>query len=61
MKLEVFLPMDDIVRQWILRLKFYGKEHLSTLLGRLLALRCQNSNWLEKYDILIPIPFHSPT
>ena len=50
---------DDIVRHWILQLKFYGKENLSPLLGRLLALSFQNSNWLEKYDILIPIPLHS--
>ena len=50
---------DDIVRHWILQLKFYGKEHLSPLLGRLLALSFQNSNWLEKYDILFPIPLHS--
>ncbi|MBT5487261.1 MAG: ComF family protein, partial [Deltaproteobacteria bacterium] len=32
---------------------------MSPLLGRLLALSFQNSNWLEKYDILIPIPLHS--
>ena len=28
-------------------------------MGRLLALSFQNSKWLEKYDILIPIPLHS--
>ncbi len=50
---------DDIVRHWILQLKFYGKENLSPLLGRLLTLSFQNSNWLEKYDFLIPIPLHS--
>jgi len=38
--------------------EIFGKEHLSTLLGRLLTLSFQNSNWLEKYDILIPIPLH---
>ena len=40
-------------------LKFYGKKHLFPLLGLLLALSLQNSNWLEKYDILLPIPLHS--
>ena len=29
-------------------------------MGRLLALSFHNSKWLEKYDILIPIPIHSP-
>ena len=41
------------------QLESYGKEHLSPLLGRVLALSFQISNWLEKYDILIPIPLHS--
>ena len=50
---------DDIVQDWILQLKFYGKEHLSPLLGRLLTLSFHNSNWLENYDILNPIPLHS--
>ena len=34
---------DEIFRHWILQLKFYVKEHLSPLLGRLLALSFQNS------------------
>ena len=38
---------DDIVLHWIMQLKFYGNEHLSPLLGRLLAMSFQNINWLE--------------
>ncbi|MBS1255517.1 MAG: hypothetical protein MAG581_01325 [Deltaproteobacteria bacterium] len=49
----------DLIRDWILRLKFYGQEHLAPLLGRLLALNFQNNNWLEKYDSVVPIPLHS--
>ena len=48
-----------IIRDWILRLKFYGQEFLAPMLGRLLALNFQNNNWLEKYDSLVPIPLHS--
>ena len=50
---------NETVRDWILQLKFFGQEHLSPLLGRLLALSFQNSNWLEKYDTIVPIPLHS--
>jgi ComF family protein len=50
---------NDTIRHWILQLKFFGKQHLSPLLGRLLALSFQNSTWLEKYDFLVPIPLHS--
>ena len=50
---------NDIIRHWILQFKFFGQEHLSPLLGRLLALSFQNSKWLEKYDSIIPIPLHS--
>ena len=54
-----FFAYSDIVRHWILQLIFYGKEYSSPLLERFLALNFQNSNRLEKYDILIPIPLHS--
>ena len=50
---------NDIIQHWILKLKFYGKEHLSQLLGRLLALNFQNNNWLVKYFSLIQIPIYS--
>jgi ComF family protein len=50
---------NETIRHWILQLKFFGQEHLSPLLGRLLALSFQNSTWLERYDSLIPIPLHS--
>ena len=50
---------NDIIQHWILEVKFFGQEHLSPLLGRLLALSFQNSKWLEKYDSIIPIPLHS--
>ena len=49
---------NEIIRHWILQFKFFGQEHLSPLLGRLLALSFQNSNWLEKYDTIVPIPLH---
>ena len=57
---RIIVAYDDIVRHCILQLKFYGKEHLSPLMGRLLELSFHKSKWLEKYDILIPIPLHSP-
>tara|TARA_B100001013_G_scaffold299604_1_gene200771 strand:+ start:119 stop:673 length:555 start_codon:yes stop_codon:yes gene_type:complete len=47
-----------IIRDWILRLKFYRQEFLAPMLGRLLALNFQNNNWLEKYDSIVPIPLH---
>jgi predicted amidophosphoribosyltransferase len=50
---------NNIIQHWILQLKFFGQEHLSQLLGRLLALSFQNSTWLEKYDSIVPIPLHS--
>ena len=50
---------NDIIRHWILQLKFFRQEHLSPLLGRLLALSFQNSRWLEKYDSIVPIPLNS--
>ena len=50
---------NDIIQHWILEVKFFGQEHLSPLLGRLLALSFQNSTWLDKYDSIVPIPLHS--
>jgi predicted amidophosphoribosyltransferase len=50
---------NEIIRHWILQLKFFGQELLSPILGRLLALSFQNSTWLEKYDSIVPIPLHS--
>ena len=50
---------NEIVRDWILQLKFLVQYHLSSLLGRLLALSFQNRTWLVKFDSLVPIPLHS--
>ena len=50
---------NDIIQHWILKLKFFGQEYLSTLLGRLLAPSFQNRTWLGKYDSIVPIPIHS--
>ena len=50
---------NEIVRDWILQLKFFVQYHLSSLLGRLLALSFQNRTWLVKFDSLVPIPLHS--
>ena len=50
---------NEIVRDWILQLKFFVQYHLSSLLGRLLALSFQNRTWFVKFDSLVPIPLHS--
>ena len=50
---------NGIVRDWILQLKFFVQYHLSSLLGRLLALSFQNRTWLVKFDSLVLIPLHS--
>ena len=50
---------NEIVRDWILQLKFFVQYHLYSLLGRLLALSFQNKTWLAKFDSLVPIPPHS--
>ena len=50
---------NEIVQDWILQLKFFVQYHLSSLLGRLLALSFQNRTWLVKFDSLVTIPLHS--
>ena len=47
----------EIIRDWILQLKFGKKEHLAPMLGRLIASNL-NVSWLEQYDAIVPIPLH---
>ena len=43
------LAYDDIVRHWILQLKFYGKKHLSTLLGTSISVEFSKQQLAGKF------------
>jgi len=40
------------------RFKYEGQKRIGVLLGEIAGRRLQKSNWIDKIDIMIPVPLH---
>ncbi|MGK5092846.1 ComF family protein [Deltaproteobacteria bacterium TL4] len=50
---------EQVIREWVLQLKFGGKSYLAPMMGYFLSLKIRSLLKTKTFDTVIPIPLHA--